>query len=186
MRNGNGYGMGAVEDPYDDACGFPDGDGGGNGPSNSTTKPFGTDYAFPGRPDGGRAPLEQTGFGEGIDLSDEVAAPSEEEFDVFFRAYVESLLWTNEIDNGNVLDLTPSLREESERDCRDFLGANYAAVRDDLERAGADFWLTRNGHGAGFWDGAWPADVGRALTRAAKVYGSVYVCYDEETGRVSS
>jgi hypothetical protein len=33
--------------------------------------------------------------------------------------------------------------------------------------------LTRNGHGAGFWDGDWPQTVGQRLTKAAKIYGSV-------------
>jgi len=34
-------------------------------------------------------------------------------------------------------------------------------------QAGHDFWLTRNGHGAGFWDGDWP-ETGDALTEASK------------------
>ena len=43
----------------------------------------------------------------------------------------------------------------------------------DLELAGHDFWLTRNGHGTGFWDGDWPDDVGDALTEASKRYREV-------------
>lgn len=38
--------------------------------------------------------------------------------------------------------------------------------------AGIDFWLTRNGHGAGFWDRGL-GDVGTRLTCAAHNYGSV-------------
>lgn len=38
--------------------------------------------------------------------------------------------------------------------------------------AGSDFHLTRNGHGAGFWDGDWPDDLGRKLTALAKPYGT--------------
>jgi hypothetical protein len=40
-------------------------------------------------------------------------------------------------------------------DCADFLGEWYEHVESDLARAGQDFWLTRNRHGAGFWDGDW-------------------------------
>ena len=49
-------------------------------------------------------------------------------------------------------------------DCVKFLhmdpGAKVTAfldglTDDELARAGTDFWLTRNGHGAGFWDGDW-------------------------------
>jgi hypothetical protein len=38
-------------------------------------------------------------------------------------------------------------------------------------RAGHDFWLSRNGHGAGFWDGDW--EHGRVLRDAAKTFGTV-------------
>lgn len=44
--------------------------------------------------------------------------------------------------------------------------------RDVYDRAGHDFWLTRCGHGAGFWDRGL-GDIGCKLTEAASVYGSV-------------
>lgn len=44
------------------------------------------------------------------------------------------------------------------------------AIALDWERAGHDFYLTRNRHGAGFWDRGL-GDVGRRLTEAAHVYG---------------
>jgi len=34
----------------------------------------------------------------------------------------------------------------------------------DADRIGHDFWLTRNGHGAGFWDGDY-GDIGDELTK---------------------
>jgi hypothetical protein len=37
-----------------------------------------------------------------------------------------------------------------------------------------DFWLTRNHHGAGFWDGDY-GDVGDELTKIAHAFGSVDV-----------
>jgi hypothetical protein len=45
----------------------------------------------------------------------------------------------------------------------------------DSGQGGHDFWLTRNGHGAGFWDGDWPEEVGKRLTEASKKYGEVYL-----------
>lgn len=44
---------------------------------------------------------------------------------------------------------------------------------DQLEMAGSDFHLTRNGHGCGFWDGDWPDESGERLTKAAETYGSL-------------
>jgi len=40
------------------------------------------------------------------------------------------------------------------------------------EQAGHDFWLTRNGHGAGFWDRGL-GTVGEELSKASKPYGTV-------------
>ena len=39
---------------------------------------------------------------------------------------------------------------------------------------GHDLLLTRNHHGAGFWDGDWPKGVGKRLTDAADRLGEVY------------
>jgi hypothetical protein len=44
-----------------------------------------------------------------------------------------------------------------------------------MSRAGHDFWLTRNGHGAGFWDGEWYKEVGERLTKASKAFGEVNI-----------
>ena len=66
-------------------------------------------------------------------------------------------------------------------DCEDFLGSNASDLAEYCERmrneqwsgeerAGHDFWLTRNGHGAGFWDRGL-GDLGDRLSAAAKVYG---------------
>ena len=44
----------------------------------------------------------------------------------------------------------------------------------DWEHAGHDFWLTRNGHGTGYWDRDM-GSVGARLTEAAKSFGEVYL-----------
>jgi hypothetical protein len=49
--------------------------------------------------------------------------------------------------------------------------------------AGHDFWLTRNGHGAGFWDGDLSEDVGNALTEAAKKFGECHL-YVGDDGQI--
>ena len=39
-----------------------------------------------------------------------------------------------------------------------------------------DFWLTRNGHGAGFWDGRYSdTQLGDLLTEVAKKFGEAYL-----------
>lgn len=67
--------------------------------------------------------------------------------------------------------------------CDDFIKGNESDLLEYCERmgneewsgedrAGQDFWLTRNRHGAGFWDRGL-GDLGKRLSDAAKVYGSV-------------
>jgi hypothetical protein len=53
---------------------------------------------------------------------------------------------------------------------------------DERERAAHDFWLTRNGHGAGFWDGDWPEPMAGQLTAIAHGFGEcdLYVGDDGE------
>lgn len=50
----------------------------------------------------------------------------------------------------------------------------------DDAHAGHDFWLTRNGHGAGFWDGDWPKPYDDQLTTAAKAFGEVSLCLGDD------
>lgn len=101
-------------------------------------------------------------------------------------AYIEAALWSS-IDypadgsepewcldeHYGPEDLTPGTLDEMTQECRDFYDANA----DDLaeltpEQAGHDFWLTRNGHGAGFWDRGL-GELGERLSDAARVYGGV-------------
>jgi hypothetical protein len=85
------------------------------------------------------------------------------QIDGFTRGYIEALFWTEcnsdnpELEDCSINDLSPEAWETILRDCRDYQELNA----DDLEcycfeysdeYAGHDFWLTRNGHGAGFWD----------------------------------
>lgn len=104
--------------------------------------------------------------------------------DAFTAAYLECALWsTNDDsderggnpldDNYTVNDIAPEALEEAIADCKAFQADHAADIDGNEEQAGHDFWLTRNGHGAGFWDGDWPREVGERLTEASKVYGGV-------------
>lgn len=99
--------------------------------------------------------------------------------DTFTRAYVEMALFSSTDGEGEPLeesydirDLAPEALASMAEDCADFQAAHAGDISGREARAGGDFWLTRNGHGAGFWDGDWPADAGRRLTEAAHAYGS--------------
>lgn len=76
-------------------------------------------------------------------------------------------------------ELSDKAREQLEKDARDFVASNIfdlMASTLDSSQAGHDFWLTRNGHGAGFWDRGHISDEAdealERLTEASKPYGS--------------
>ena len=101
-----------------------------------------------------------------------------------FGGMLETIIWS-----------TPSLRFEEDQDMmddhvsvHDFDGAAIESLESELEgfcdmvaadiqdmepcQLGHDFALTRDGHGAGFWDRGY-GERGERLTDAAKSFGSV-------------
>lgn len=96
---------------------------------------------------------------------------------LFIESYITCSLWSSLDDNGeplddnySVSDISKETREQMQLDCERFYSQNYDLIKDDVIQAGHDFWLTRNGHGAGFWDGDWP-EHGEYLTDACKAFG---------------
>lgn len=84
--------------------------------------------------------------------------------DAFTRSYIAAALWSstdNADDRGDEPldanygpdDIAPDTLARMVEDCETFQRDNGGDIASDFERAGHDFWLTRNGHGAGFWDG---------------------------------
>jgi hypothetical protein len=92
--------------------------------------------------------------------------------------------------NYTIEDIAPETLREIIKDCKDFqqkYSEWYSAAGWDDGTAGYDFWLTRNGHGAGFWDRNSSTlhstvlfqqkgkkgieEVREILTKAAKEYG---------------
>lgn len=110
------------------------------------------------------------------------------ELDDFTAAYLECALWSSHAwgedgeDLGNlddeygIYDFAPEALAQAVKECRDFrdlclkeIGPDCFAEWSD-EQAGHDFWLTRNGHGAGFWDRG--LKHGDELSKWAKSFGS--------------
>jgi len=98
--------------------------------------------------------------------------------DKMLAAYLACALWSSSDDDGNSLDGrfdTGDIATESVADaraqCADFISSVGGDLGDmDPEQAGHDFWLTRNHHGAGFWDRGL-GTVGQRLTDATRPYG---------------
>ena len=111
---------------------------------------------------------------------------------MFTNSYVETALWSSSEEDGEPLDknysaedIDPDTIKKMEDDAFEFLRQNWELVQMDLIAAGHDFWLTRNGHGAGFWDGDWPEAAGKRLTKSSKTFGEMTL-YVGDDGKIYS
>ena len=101
-------------------------------------------------------------------------------FEAFFIQYVATALWAStDVDSGeslngdyNVDHINGECLEAMKVECNDFIEQNIDLIGTNFSLAGHDFWLTRNRHGAGFWDGGWEESVGKILTERSHAFGS--------------
>lgn len=107
----------------------------------------------------------------------------------FIEGYIAAALWSSTYGNngeGHMDDgeheLAQETRDKMEADCAAFYAAHndkfqYDSITrpsEDVDAsAGHDFWLTRCGHGAGFWDGDWIEPIATHLTDAAHACGEI-------------
>lgn len=135
--------------------------------------------------------------------SDAEAEPAEATFgtdgvEAFIAGYLDAMWWVSRpelTESGDdersldqrgflVADLTEAAKNAIRRECIAFMETYSADLsealrlgRGTLQSAGMDFYLSREGHGAGFFDRG-PDPVWRRLQQAAKTYGSVTVSLD--------
>lgn len=110
--------------------------------------------------------------------------------DDFVNAYIEAILFTEVDDDDDPLDrkyeasdFDDDLIKKITEDCGKFLAKcghlitreNCKTNIDPFKQAGHDFWLTRNGHGSGFWDGDWKKRAATKLTAESQEMGESYV-----------
>ena len=102
------------------------------------------------------------------------------DIDAMTEAYIDTALWSCLDAGGEPLeglysrdDIDPATLQEMRDDCAGFAESNIPDLAGMCPTlAGEDFWLTRNHHGAGFWDRGL-GDKGERLTAAAHPWGSV-------------
>lgn len=119
-----------------------------------------------------------------------IGTPPAPDLDIVLKQALVTLLWSEIDDDGMPLDseyeisdvdadVVANLKTEIES----FVRGNAADLEGmDVEQIGHDFTLTRNGHGAGFWDRGL-GERGDRLTAACKAYGSLNL-YVGDDGKV--
>lgn len=145
----------------------------------------------------GTHPVPQHGkdkylYGTVVSTPTDPAPATPSELSEFIRAYKVCMLWSsttcdeqgnncrNLDDDYDIDDIAPEAAAEIGEDCEDFIAGNILYLRRALrhpgytwESAGHDFWLTRCGHGAGFWDRGLPGNTGDRLSEASRIYGNI-------------
>lgn len=104
------------------------------------------------------------------------------------KAYIEAIIFTDTGDRDQPpsdAQLTPLFKARAWADCRNFLLAYGALIKKSgasVEQVGHDLWLTRNGHGVGFWDRPeiYGDELSQELTRVAEAMGSVDAEFEEQ------
>ena len=105
--------------------------------------------------------------------------------DIMIRAYLECALWSSIDDKDEPFDTEHDIDDFSDEaikqafeDCQEFANDFHDTIlclhqqcKYDQSRAGHDLWLTRNGHGAGFWDRGLH-ESGEKMTEKAQNMGS--------------
>lgn len=116
-------------------------------------------------------------------------SPSGRDEDAFVDGYITAALWSSadtppgqtepvELDGWDG-EIDPATLDAMREDCASFLAANWPDLAEAMRRRsvpidymGHDLWLTRNHHGAGFWDRGL-GDLGDKLSDAAQAMGEV-------------
>jgi hypothetical protein len=121
--------------------------------------------------------------------------------------YIATALWSSNDEstpaggqpfdeNYSAEDLTPEALETMRIDCEQFAHEHYETIVNvlghkpnsarkpiDWSSIGHDFWLNRNGHGCGFWDGDYPEPQATILDEASEAFGECDL-YLGEDGRI--
>lgn len=118
------------------------------------------------------------------------------DFEQFVTDYIACALWSSNDEsdiNGDMSasldenygpeDIAPGTMEHIRTDCAIFYNAYSGIIRLRAGQAGHDFWLTRNGHGAGFWDGDWAEPFATMLSEASRAAGP-YTLYVGDDGTI--
>ena len=100
--------------------------------------------------------------------------------------YLTCAAWSSTDDDGEPLDAYSFSKDAEKRmsaSLEDFVILVNQEIPDlemDAGQFAHDFWLTRNGHGTGFWDRGL-GELGDKLTELAKSFGSADLWLNPET-----
>jgi len=108
--------------------------------------------------------------------------------DTMLNGYLTTALWTEESELGSefdIKDISSNSVDQAKKDCDRFkmLVGSTIISKYDLFTIGHDFWLTRNNHGAGFWDGDYDDEDEKILMAITDTFGTKLM-YEGDDGTI--
>jgi len=110
----------------------------------------------------------------------------------FELSYIETIFWSSldvETDRPmedlySIDDISQKALNQIRTDCEKFQEKiRHLKIDESDSQIAHDFWLTRNHHGAGFWDGDYPKKLGEELTKISHEFGEVFL-YRGDDGKL--
>ena len=102
--------------------------------------------------------------------------------DAIVDEYIETALWTNDDeipDYLGIYDVSIDSRNRCKEEIEWFIDMCGDIINDTEDKEiGKDLWLTRNGHGSGFFDKSYDKDDLLILEELSRLLGPVEVYYD--------
>lgn len=101
-------------------------------------------------------------------------------------SYLETALWSSHqendedfnFDDSTIFDFNDEAITRAKNDVDSFVEKAGALLEGtDPKQVGHDFWLTRNHHGAGFWDGDYDKEIGEALTKISHDFKEINLIF---------
>lgn len=89
-------------------------------------------------------------------------------FEQFLHGYLECALWAECLE-GKTFAVEAAWKLYD--DARNFWGMYHDYIEVNASQAGHNFWLSRNGHGAGYFDGHWPEKTETILMEGCNKFG---------------
>jgi len=113
--------------------------------------------------------------------------------DEIIKGYVDAMFWTEEetLNDKDLSDLAPETINKIISEVKMFYNKTHELINQTPDeytdeygytQVGHDFWLTRNGHGAGFWDRGL-GELGDKLTSISKQFGESNL-YEGDDGKL--
>jgi len=96
----------------------------------------------------------------------------QQQMDDFMSSYLETMAFTEEVDTAK---LSNEMCVQVLRECATFYLRAVRYINGREVEAAHDFWLTRNHHGAGFWDGDWEEPACSILDALSEEFGEACV-----------